>query len=367
MKVRIFGAGSIGNHLANGCRNRGWDVEMTDVDEAALQRTKDDIYPARYGQWDEGIRLTPASKLSNRQALDVVIIGTPPGSHFEIALKAMKKNAPRVLLIEKPLCPPDLKNAEKLLKKAKEAGTILLVGYNHVLTKNTVKAKEFISAGVLGAPQAIHVQWLEHWGGIFGAHPWLAGPWDSYLGFSERGGGSCGEHSHAINIWQHMASLLGAGRISAVQAMMDMVDDGQCKYDRTAMLQVQTDKGLAGTIIQDVVTEPSVKSLRIQGASGFMSWHANYAKGQDALIVGKNKEPEQLMTFAKTRPDDFAGEIEEVGRIVETGSSDGSPIAIERGLDTMMVIAAAYRSHAKKRAVEIHYEDGYSLKAIRAK
>lgn len=367
MNVRIYGAGSIGNHLANGCRNRGWEVEMTDLDEAALQRTKTDIYPARYGAWDEGIRLTPAAKLSYRQALDVVIIGTPPGSHFAVALKALKKNPPKALLIEKPLCPPDLKNAEKLLKRAKETGTILLVGYNHVLTKNTVRAEEVLAGGALGTPQAIHVQWLEHWGGIFSAHPWLAGPQDSYLGFSERGGGSCGEHSHAINIWQHMAARLGAGRIATVQALMDMADDGQCKYDRTAMLQVRTEKGLAGTIIQDVVTEPSVKSLRIQGTGGFLSWHANYAKGQDALIVGKNKEPEQRLTFPKTRPDDFAGEIEEVGRVVAAGSAAGSPIAIERGLDTMLVIAAAYRSHAKRRAMAIHYEEGYGPKAIRTK
>ncbi len=30
------------------------------------------------------------------------------------------------------------------------------------------------------------------------AHPWLAGPQDSYLGFWRRGGGASGEHSHAI-------------------------------------------------------------------------------------------------------------------------------------------------------------------------
>ena len=31
-KVKIYGAGSIGNHLAHACRNKGWDAM-----EAALQ------------------------------------------------------------------------------------------------------------------------------------------------------------------------------------------------------------------------------------------------------------------------------------------------------------------------------------------
>jgi 3-hydroxyacyl-CoA dehydrogenase len=56
-KVKVFGAGSIGNHLSNASRAMGWSVDMCDVDDAALARTKNDIYPGRYGKWDESIRL----------------------------------------------------------------------------------------------------------------------------------------------------------------------------------------------------------------------------------------------------------------------------------------------------------------------
>ncbi len=34
MKVKIFGAGSIGNHLANAARVLGWSVDLCDVDGA---------------------------------------------------------------------------------------------------------------------------------------------------------------------------------------------------------------------------------------------------------------------------------------------------------------------------------------------
>ena len=61
-----------------------------------------------------------------------------------------------------------------------------------------------------GEIKTIDVNFREHWGGIFAAHPWLSGPKDSYLGFWERGGGAIGEHSHAkFNLWQYFSHING--------------------------------------------------------------------------------------------------------------------------------------------------------------
>ena len=45
MNVKIFGAGSIGNHLAHASRKIGWDVSICDLDPEALKRTRNEIYP----------------------------------------------------------------------------------------------------------------------------------------------------------------------------------------------------------------------------------------------------------------------------------------------------------------------------------
>ena len=82
MRVKIFGAGSIGNHLAYACRSQNLDVTIYDVDSSALQRTKDDIYPSRYGVWDKKIKLT--NSLESNINFDLIIIGTPPDSHIDI-------------------------------------------------------------------------------------------------------------------------------------------------------------------------------------------------------------------------------------------------------------------------------------------
>ena len=43
-------------------------------------------------------------------------------------------------------------------------------------------------------------------GVVFAAHPWLSGPWETYLGYTERGG-ALAEHSHALNLWQYLAEF----------------------------------------------------------------------------------------------------------------------------------------------------------------
>ena len=43
MKVKIHGAGSIGNHLAQASRRMGWSVHICDVDSKALERTKNKL------------------------------------------------------------------------------------------------------------------------------------------------------------------------------------------------------------------------------------------------------------------------------------------------------------------------------------
>ena len=45
MKARIFGAGSIGNHLSNALRILKYEVEVIDIDKLALLRMKNEIYP----------------------------------------------------------------------------------------------------------------------------------------------------------------------------------------------------------------------------------------------------------------------------------------------------------------------------------
>ncbi len=360
-KVKIHGAGSIGNHLANACRVMGWAVDVCDLDRMALDRTRTRIYPQRYGAWDESIRLFPSAE-APKGGYDFIFIGTPPNSHLDLALEALLEK-PRALHIEKPLCPPDLSRTPNLHQEAKAGGTAVFVGYNHVVAPSVVKLEEFLKKANMGTVETLDVEFREHWGGIFSAHPWLSGPADSYLGFWAKGGGASGEHSHALNLWQHFAHVIGAGRVVAVDAMMDFVRKDGADYDKICAFHLRTESGLMGRCVQDVVTSPSRKWGRIQGSNGFGEFHINHKPGSDLITLKSGNAEAQDHSFAKTRPDDFIVELKHMAEVLE-GRRSTSPISLERGLDTLLVLVAAHRSAWEGRTVRIDYSKGYGPESI---
>jgi predicted dehydrogenase len=357
--VKIFGAGSIGNHLAHASRSLGWNVTICDVDQAALDRTKQTIYPTRYGKWDDAIELSLV-KNAPRGGFDLIVVGTPPDSHLPLALAALEEK-PKAILVEKPLCPPSLDQAQALRTMVTESGTLGFVGYDHVVGK---AAQEILGAARrLSIIETIDVEFREHWGGIFAAHPWLQGPQDSYLGFWKRGGGASGEHSHAINLWQFLSAGLGKGRITEVSATLDYVQTDMVEYDKLCLLNLITEEGFIGRVVQDVITSPSRKWARIQGSVGFTELTIGYQPGIDRVEWKSGGEDIQFRTIQKTRPDDFIWELQHIEAVM-TGKAENSVLSLERGLETMLVVAAAHLSSAKKRTVRIDYRKGYTPQAL---
>jgi predicted dehydrogenase len=361
MRVKVVGAGSIGNHLSHASRSLGWSVDLVDTDPAALERTQSQIYPTRYGAWDDAIQLFQSDS-APKGGYDLILIGTPPDSHMPLALAALEEG-PRAVLVEKPVCTPDLQHADTLVQKAQDCGCRLFVGYDHVVGSAANRVCELIDQGGVGDPQTLDVEFREHWGGIFAAHPWLDGPADSYLGFWRRGGGSAGEHSHAFNLWQHFANRLGWGQVTQVTANLDYVQDNGGDYDRLCLANLTTERGFMGRVVQDVVTRPVRKWARLQGSDGFVEWICGFEPGVDAVITANGQSQAAVERFAKTRPQDFILELQHVARALES-NSDASPLTIERGLRTMILVAAAHRSAQERRSVSIDWSRGYSISAL---
>ncbi len=358
-KVKVLGAGSIGNHLSHASRQMGWDVTLCDIDEAALERARRDIYPGRYGAWDAEIELVLASE-APRGGFDLVVIGTPPDAHVPLALEAVAER-PRAILVEKPVCGPDLEDAEELRQRAEKNGVSVFVGYDHVVGRGAVTALE--AARQLDTIETLDVEFREHWAGIFAAHSWLDGPKDSYLGFWRRGGGASGEHSHAINLWQHFAHGLGAGAVNEVSATLDYVKDGVVDYDKLCLVNLRTESGLTGRVVQDVVTLPPRKWARVQGRNGYVDLTIGIQPGADGVEwrLG-TAEPEQRL-IEKTRPDDFIQELKHIAAVLE-GEDNSEDIRLDRGLDTMLVVAAAHRSASEGRTIRIDRSAGCTPEAL---
>ena len=165
MKVKIYGAGSIGNHLANASRSLGWEVDICDIDEKALKRTKEMIYPSRYKKWDNDIGLFKNDNVP-KNVYDLICIGTPPDSHLELANLALPEKKPKAILIEKPLCTPDLLNLNDFYEKSKNSNVKVFVGYDHVLGLAAKELKNYLISQDPLNIKTIDVEFREFWGGI---------------------------------------------------------------------------------------------------------------------------------------------------------------------------------------------------------
>ena len=101
-KILIFGAGSIGNHLANASRKCNLDVSVVDISPEALKRMKNVVYPSRYKKWDHKIKICNYKEIFKSSVnYHLIIVGTPPETHLELLNKIRHKLNYQKILIEK--------------------------------------------------------------------------------------------------------------------------------------------------------------------------------------------------------------------------------------------------------------------------
>ena len=340
IKVKIIGAGSIGNHLSNAFRSRKCDVTLCDISSEALDRTRDEIYPSRYGSWDKNIKLSLLHQ-TIKEEFDVVVIGTPPESHISLALSEIVNTKPKVLLIEKPLTVDSNKDLIKLQKLALKSKVEVLVGYNHRLVKVVKLAEEVLTENDLGRVKTIRSMTREHWKGIFLAHPWIDGPKNSYLGNIQSGGGALLEHSHALNLFLYFMNFLNLGEVKEVSACQSLVKDDTLFYDEITQISIRTSQDLLGLVEQDVVTYPPIKQLRIEGTKGFVELSIN--SDHDLIRYMIDNKEMKIKKIPKVRKHDFIPEIDHVISQVH-GSNKTSPISLSNAFETHKVLMAAFKS-----------------------
>lgn len=342
LKVKIVSAGSIGNHLAQASRRMGWEVTVVDIDPVALRRMREEIYPTRYGAWDEAITLTTSDR-EPRGGFEIIMIGTPPDVRMPLALRALEEK-PKILQLEKPLSTPALEGLDAFLAAYRaQTGTVAIVGYDHGVSESVEEVLRMLGNRAVGEVETIDVEFREHWQGIFRAHPWLKGPEDTYLGYSSRGGGAACEHSHALHLFSIFAERAGLGSWKRVTNVMEMRREGRAEFDAVAAFGIFTESGRVGRVVQDVITWPVKKWVRIQGTNGFIEWMGSGNPEGDVVRFSVAGGAPEERVFKKKRPDDFYRETLHMQALLEgTITPADSPISLERGVRVMRSVAACH-------------------------
>jgi predicted dehydrogenase len=353
IEVAIFGAGSIGNHLAHSCRKVGWNVTIFDISASALERMKSEIFPKRYESWDSSIKLKLLQEFTEypKEFFDVCLIGTPPETHLKLMYLTALAN-PKIIMVEKPVSTPDLSQIMEISKLISTYPDIeFLAGYNHrvsLIIRELIRAWESFGCNEISE---LEVKWLENWQGIMNAHPWLSSPKDSYLGFTSRGGGALFEHSHGIDIWLWLSRFFRVDEPTLVEATGTIVGkiESEDFYDEDVLVKVSGNSGYIGSIRQNVVDAPAEKSVYVKDSKYeyLCRFHVN---GLSDTLTITNIESSQVVKKVeciKVRSIDFDEEIYEVQKTltdIKLQVREPSPLNMFCGLRTAILGCAAIES-----------------------
>ena len=105
--ILIFGAGSIGNHMAYASRKLNFNVDVTDISSNALDRMKNHIFPKRYGKWDSKINLVAFNhifKINKKYDLNKVRIDKMAFSKEIQELKSIRNTVDKEKKVTGNLC-----------------------------------------------------------------------------------------------------------------------------------------------------------------------------------------------------------------------------------------------------------------------
>ena len=110
------------------------------------------------------------------------------------------------------------------------------------------------------------------------------------------------------------------------------------------LVNLKTDKGVIGRVVQDVITEPSKKFVSIQGSNGNITWYLNYSGTNDRVEINKLNGDKEVLNFEKKRPDDFIQELKHIKFCTDNKLS--SPLNIRYGLETMKILNQLHENNS---------------------
>ncbi len=161
LRVGLIGYGFMGRTHSNAFRkvNNFFDLKY-DVEMKACCARNEDRIKAFADQWGYESYETDWRKLVERDDIDLIDIGSPNNTHYEMALAAAE--AGKMIMCEKPLS-MDGKEGEKMVQAVEKAGVPNMVWYNYRRVPAVTLAKQIIDSGKLGRIFHYRAQFLQDW------------------------------------------------------------------------------------------------------------------------------------------------------------------------------------------------------------
>ncbi|OGN87694.1 MAG: hypothetical protein A2Z74_07730 [Chloroflexi bacterium RBG_13_46_9] len=324
LRVGIIGAGLQGGRRAQAIRqspdNQIVIIADTNLDKAEKLAGVPGCETTRH--WED---------ITGRPDIDIVLVCTPPHLHAEMSIAAMKSL--KHVLCEKPLT-RTIREAQEMLKEARENKVILKCGFNHRHHPAINQAKQLVDAGEIGEINFIRCVY-----GI-GGRPgyekeWRANP-------DVVGGGQLMEQGiHAVDLFRWFLGEFSdvTGFVSSLFWKIEPLEDN-------AFALFRTPKGQVASLHSSLTQWKNHFTFELFGRDGYITIEGlGGSYGTEKITLGKRAFLEPF----KDETTEFRG-----GDIswVEEWKEFTSAIAEKReplgngsdGLEAMQLVNAVYES-----------------------
>ena len=278
--------------------------------------------------------------VTERQDIDVIMVCTPPNTHAEMSIAAMKQG--KHVLCEKPLA-KTVKEAEAMLKVAKASKVILKCGFNHRFHPGIKKAREWIDAGAIGELNFIRCTY-----GI-GGRPGYEKEWRADPTIVS-GGQLMEQGIHAIDLFRWFL-----GKFSEVTGFTSTRAWNIAPLEDNAFALFRTAKGQIASVHSSLTQWKNLFNLEIFGQDGYIIVEGlGGGYGTEKATLGKKAffEP-----FKDETTEFRGGDIswaEEWKEFIAAITEKREPLGNGHdGLEALKLVNAVYRSAQTGNTVKL--------------
>ena len=253
MRALIVGLGSIGrDHLTNfrlvepGAHVTVWHQHLKRPDATDIAPLADDVVY----RLEDALETKP----------DVALITNPASLHIETGLALARRGIH--LFIEKPLS-STLDGIDELLDLCRKRALVLMVGYNFRFYRPLQVLRQALAEGRIGRVVSLRAeagQYLPEWRRGRDYRQCVSARRDL-------GGGAVLELSHELD---YVRWLLG--EVKTVSAQVGHFSDLEVDVEDTAEIILQFHTGAMGSVHLDMVQHPAIRTCRIVGTEGTLTW-----------------------------------------------------------------------------------------------
>ncbi len=225
------------------------------------------------------------SALLTDPKIEAVILATPPGPRFELALEALK--AGKHLLLEKPVALHADQVAE-LQRLAIKKRLSVAVDFEYRAVPLFMQAKRLLDQGIVGTPWLVKLDWL------MSSRANASRPWNWYSQ-SEAGGGVIGAlGTHAIDMlhWLCGPTLQVSALLStSIQARPDPSSGEPCDVSSEDVTLAQLTLG--GNERPEIPAQVSLTAIALQGRGCWLEIYGS----NGSLLLGSDNQKDYVHGF----------------------------------------------------------------------